>query len=88
MDDREKWRESESGKFVFAARHDDEMVLSIAVTLTIQLKHTVKKFQVLLFNTNDSIQHYTFICTLLNGSKYCYVSLTIQLEISHLFTHG
>ena len=24
--------------------------------------------------------------TKLNGSKYCYVSLTIQLNISHLFT--
>ena len=23
----------------------------------------------------------------LNSSKYCYVSLTIQLNISHLFTH-
>ena len=26
------------------------------------------------------------ICTQSNGSKYCYVSLTIQLDISHLFT--
>ena len=25
--------------------------------------------------------------TKINGSKYCYVSLTIQLNISHLFTH-
>ena len=24
----------------------------------------------------------------LNGSKYCYVSLTIQLNISRLFTHS
>ena len=24
----------------------------------------------------------------LNSSKYCYVSLTIQLNISHLFTHS
>ena len=23
-----------------------------------------------------------------NGSKYCYVSLTIQLNITHLFEHG
>ena len=23
-----------------------------------------------------------------NGSKYCYVSLTIQLNICHLFTHS
>ena len=26
--------------------------------------------------------------TRLNGSKYCYVSETIQLNISHLFTHS
>ena len=45
--------------------------------------HTVKRLQVLLFNTNNSCQHYTFIYTLLNGSKYCYVSLTIKLD-SHL----
>ena len=42
--------------------------------------------QVLLFNTNYSIQCYSFICIQLTGSKYCYVSLTIQVEISHLFT--
>ena len=24
----------------------------------------------------------------LNGSKYCYVSLTIQLNISHFFSHS
>ena len=29
----------------------------------IQFKHTVKEFQVLLFNTNNSISHYTFVCT-------------------------
>ena len=45
---------------------------------------TVKWLQVLLFNTNYSIEHYSFICTQLNGSKYCYVSLTIQI-LSNLF---
>ena len=30
-----------------------------------------------------NIQHYSFVCTQLNGPKYCYVSLTIQLDISH-----
>ena len=79
---------------------------------------SMKRLQVLLFNTNysiqhyslillsnvskycyvkpiikyrhinSSIQHYSFVCTQLNGSKYCYVSLTIQLSISHLFTHS
>ena len=30
----------------------------------------------------------TIISTQLNGFKYCYVSLTIPLNISHLFTHS
>ena len=41
--------------------------------------HAVKWFQVLLFNLNYSIQCYSFICPQLNGSKYSYVSLTIQI---------
>ena len=49
---------------------------------------TVKCLQVLLFNTNSSLQHYSFVCSQLNGSECCYVSLTIQLNISHLFTHN
>ena len=48
---------------------------------------TVKRLQALLFNTHYTIQYYLFICTQLSGSKYCNVSLTIQLNISHLFTH-
>ena len=44
----------------------------------IQFSHTDKKFQILLFNTNNSIQQKSFVFTQLNGSKYCYVSLTIQ----------
>ena len=44
----------------------------------------MKWLQVLLFNTNDFIQCYTFICAQLNGSKYCYASLTIQLLHSRL----
>ena len=28
------------------------------------------------------------MCSELNDSKYCYVSLTIQLNISHLFAHS
>ena len=38
--------------------------------------------------TNYSIQHNLFVCTQLNGSKYCYVSLIVQLNINHLFTHS
>ena len=37
---------------------------------------------------NNSIQHDSFIHTQLNGSKYFYVSLTIQLDISHLFVYS
>ena len=56
--------------------------------LIIQFRHTVKEYQVLLFNTNNSIKYYSFVCTQLNGSKYCDVSLTIQLNINHLFTYS
>ena len=53
-----------------------------------QFRITVKEFQVLPLNTNNFIQHFSFICTQLNSSRYCYVSLTIQLNISHFFTHS
>ena len=39
--------------------------------------HTVKWLQVLLSKNNR------FICTQLNGLKYCYITLTIQFNISH-----
>ena len=41
----------------------------------------VKEFQLLLFNTHNSIQHYSFIYTKLNDPNYCYLSLTIQFNI-------
>ena len=40
-----------------------------------------------LSNTNDSIYYKSIVSTRLNVFKYCYVSLTIQLNISHLFTY-
>ena len=40
--------------------------------------HTVKWFQVLLF----------IICTLSNGSKYCYLALIILFNIIHSFAHS
>ena len=40
-------------------------------TLTILFRYTVKDFQVLLINTNNSIQNYSFISPQLNSSKYC-----------------
>ena len=46
------------------------------------------ELQVELFNTYNFIQIYLFVYTQLNSSKYCYVSITIQLNLSHLFTHS
>ena len=60
----------------------------LSATPIFLFRHTVKEFQVLLFNTNNSIQKYSFVCTQLNDSKYYYLSLTIQLNISHLFKHS
>ena len=37
-------------------------------------------------NTYYSIEHYSFVCAELNDSRCCYVSLTILLAISNLFT--
>ena len=36
----------------------------------------------MIFNTNYSIEHYSFVCIQLNGGKYCYLSLTFQLNMS------
>ena len=49
--------------------------------------HTVKWFQVLLFNTNYSIQYYSFICTQVHSFKYFYLAITIQFNIYHLSAH-
>ena len=46
----------------------------------------MKWLQVLLFNTNYSIQRDSFICTQLNGSKYCYVLITIKYQ-AFVHTH-
>ena len=51
-----------------------------------EFRLTVKEFQVLLINTNNSIQHYSFTGTYLNnGFLYYYESQTIQSNINHLF---
>ena len=50
-----------------------------------QFRYTVKEFQVLLLTW---IIHYSLVCTQLKNSKYYYVSLTIQLNMSHLFIHS
>ena len=48
--------------------------------------HTVKWFHLPQSNMNNSIYYLSFVCTQLNGLKYCYLTQTIQLNISHLFT--
>ena len=40
----------------------------------------MREFQVLLFNTNNSIQHYSFISIQSNDSKYYYVIPIIQFR--------
>ena len=50
--------------------------------------HSVKWFHLFLSNTNISICYKYFVCTQLNAFKYCYFTLTIQLNISRLFTHS
>ena len=46
--------------------------------------YTVKCFQVLVFNTSNSIQCYSFICAQLNGSNHCFVILIIQYVSTQL----
>ena len=50
-------------------------------------------FQTIQFSINLNVKNifissYSGYSTKLNGSKYCYVSLTIQLNISHLVIHS
>ena len=51
-----------------------EIELFICIHI-IQFRNTVKKVDILLFNTNNFAQRDSFVCTQVNGSKYCYVSL-------------
>ena len=51
-------------------------------------KKKEKRRKECLVNTFNHIYYFSFVCTQLNSFKYCYVSLTIQLNISHLFTHS
>ena len=70
MNDREEWREKVRG---------------IRATSTTWwwwwwCLHTVKRLQVLLFNSNYSMQQFSFICTHSNIFKYCYVKTMIQFS--------
>ena len=63
-----------------------QMVPSIAVLYQdFNLGILVKSFKYYQ-STHNSIQHHSFVCTQLNYFNYCYISLTIELNISHLFT--
>ena len=48
--------------------------------------HTVKWFQIFLSNMNNSIYYKSFVCTLWNGFKYCYLILIILSNSLHSFT--
>ena len=48
---------------------------------------TIKWFHFFQSNMNNSIYYSSFVYTKFNVFKYCYLTLIIQLLISHLFTH-
>ena len=56
------------------------------VTLTVQFRHTVKEFQVLLYIANISIKYQSFVYTQLNSQTV--VFLIMQFSISHLFAYS
>ena len=43
----------------------------MASSIAFDFLHKAKWFQVFLFHTNNSIQHYSFVYMQLNGFKYC-----------------
>ena len=47
-----------------------------------KFSYTIKEFHVLQFNTNYSIQNYSFVCTQLNSPKYCYCCILTTIMIS------
>ena len=55
---------------------------------TLILLHAIRCFHLFLSNTNNSIYYSSFVCAQLNAFKYCNLSVTIQLNISHLFIHS
>ena len=67
--------------WLFNAKFCFYIYIQYMICKHILLIHTVKWPNSSI--SNDSIQHKS---TKLNGSRYCYVSPTIQLNIIHLFT--
>ena len=47
--------------------------------------NTVKWFQILISNMNNSIYYWSFVCMQLNGFNYCFVTATIK-HLSLVFT--
>ena len=47
--------------------------------------HTDKWFHLFLFNMNNFIYYYSFVCAQFNSFKYYYVSLTI-IHLSFVYT--
>ena len=78
---RQRSGERGSGISVLAAQHDDndDIYIEYMIYKHILLIHTVKWSNSSV--SNGSVYHKL---TKLNGSKYCYVLLTIQLIIGHL----
>ena len=67
-----------------------QMVSSIAMLYQFNFC-TVKVYQILLFNSNNSIQHYSFVPRQLSGSSYyviIIVTLKLQFNIGHFFVHS
>ena len=66
-----------------------EEVLHIPLTPRLEphqfngIPRTVNGFQLLLSNTNNSIQHYSFFYTQLNSFKYCFLRAVEPQPLSY-----
>ena len=69
--------------FIFTQLNDSKYRYGI---LIIQFRHIVKQFQEFLFHTNNSLRYNSFVCTQLNVTKYCYVTLTNLFNVIFLHT--
>ena len=52
------------------------------------LFNAVKWFHLFLSNMNNYIYYWSFVCPEFNVFNYCNILVTIQLNISYLFTHS
>ena len=42
----------------------------------------------MIFNSNNSSQYFSFVCTQLNGFKHCYLMQIIQFNINNLLAQS